>query len=112
MTRDSYPSSDVDDIEDPTLFPRVRDWLEALEQGPLGQDGHQFARHADALLSQGYIRVSQLADEMTVAEMLTHCSGLLEGTAKVILKQAAKDVARIRRHEVQEKRQMKRHRYA
>ena len=62
--------------------PIQQDWLQELDHGPLGQDGHQFAQHANALLNNGYIRIYQLADEgLTVAEMLTHCPGLLEGTA-------------------------------
>ncbi|KAF8532526.1 hypothetical protein JB92DRAFT_3103586 [Gautieria morchelliformis] len=111
-TRDSYPSSDIEDIEDPTLFPRIEEWLTALDQGPLSQDGHAFAPHVAALLEQGYIRISQLADELTVPELQRHCQTLPEGTAKVILKQATKQVARIRRNQEREKRHAKHRRYA
>ncbi|KAF8508910.1 hypothetical protein JB92DRAFT_2950311 [Gautieria morchelliformis] len=110
-TWESNPSSDLEEIEDPTLFPRVEEWLAKLEQGPLGQDGHVFMPHALPLRGQGYIRISQLADGLTVPEMLTHCPGLVEGTAKVILKQAAKEVAKIRKHEANEKHRAKRRRY-
>jgi hypothetical protein len=79
-------------MEDPTIFPRVQEWLQNLQQGPLGQDGHQLEMHAPALLGQGYIQISDLADEMSVPELLSHCPGLREGTAKIILKQAKKEV--------------------
>jgi len=82
-----------------------------LEQGPFGQDGHQFAQHAAPLLDQGYIRISQLVDGLTASEMLSHCPGLVEGTAKVILQQAGKEVSKIRRQEAQDRCCSKKRRY-
>ncbi|KAF8481352.1 hypothetical protein JB92DRAFT_3132955 [Gautieria morchelliformis] len=39
-TWESNPSSDLEEIEDPMLFPHVKEWVAKLKQGPLGQDGH------------------------------------------------------------------------
>ncbi|KAF8479415.1 hypothetical protein JB92DRAFT_3149470 [Gautieria morchelliformis] len=77
-TWESNPSSDLEEIEDPTLFPHVEEWLAKLEQGPLGQDGHVFMPHALPLRGQGYIRISQLADGLTALR----CSHIVQALSK------------------------------
>jgi hypothetical protein len=105
------PSSEEDDIEDPTLFPQVRDWLERLNEGPLGVNGHNFAQYAENISGQGYIRILQLADTVTAADLLKHCPGLVKGTAKLMLKQACTDVAKICKQEKKERMEAKKQCY-
>jgi hypothetical protein len=67
--------------------------------------------HAVGLSEQGYIRISQLARGLTVHEMQSHCPEPSEGMAKVILKQANKNVSIIQRHQDRNKRCAKHWRY-
>lgn len=101
-SRLNIPSSDpAEDLEDPTIFPRIGSWLQDLDQGPRGSDGHEFTQFAANFTDRGYVRIFQLADKdtMTVATIMDICPGIKDGTAALILKYAWVDVARVRKNE-------------
>jgi hypothetical protein len=93
------PSSEQDTYEDPTLFPKVDEWLTALDKSVLAVDGHEFSKHAAYLTSQGYTCLSQIAEMSSPRELVQLCPDLVEGTARMILKQACKEVDKIRKRE-------------
>lgn len=107
-SHDTNPSSELEDQEDPMLFPRIQTWLESLDAGPLGADGHNFSQYGASLVAQGYTRISQLADLVTIADLMRHCPNIVEGTGRLIFNQAGKAVAKIRRQEKRQRKQKKR----
>ncbi|KAF8591184.1 hypothetical protein K439DRAFT_1611494 [Ramaria rubella] len=109
--RDTYPSSEPEDAEDPSLFPHIDDWLQSLDDGPLGVDGLNVSQYATPLLAQGYICISQLVDTVTVTDLLRHCPGLLEGTAQLILRHAHKAIEKVQRQQQKHTRHHKKRRY-
>jgi hypothetical protein len=82
-----------------TLFPKVDEWLNGLQTSPLSVDGHQFAKHSEYFTGQGYTRLSQIAEMGTPQELLQICPDLVEGTARIILSQARREVDKIRKRE-------------
>ncbi|KIJ27477.1 hypothetical protein M422DRAFT_271329 [Sphaerobolus stellatus SS14] len=66
------PSSEADDMDDPTNFPV----------------------HTDALMSNGYVRLDQIS-ELTEQDLMRLSPALPEGTAKILLKRAKKQVKSI-----------------
>jgi hypothetical protein len=93
------PSSDaIDELDDPTLFPRVASWLQELDEGPRGADQHNFAQYTDALEKNMLMRVFQLED-LTEEKLLTVCASMVTGTAALVLQYARKDCGKIRKVE-------------
>jgi hypothetical protein len=94
------PTSDgLDNFDDPDLYPRIVDWLQELDHGPRGADGHNFGQHALPLQTNMYLRVSQL-EKLTKTDLLAMCSTMLPGTADLILDYARKECGAIRRREM------------
>jgi hypothetical protein len=84
----------------PSAFPRIQDWLTELDGGGRGSDGQNFAQYSQALLENGYTRIIQLADDGKVesgAKDLAACAGMPVGIAKLLVKYAIADCARIQR---------------
>lgn len=98
------PSSEPDDMDDPTIFPRVRMWLEKLDSSALGLDGHSFAVWAYDFENAKYYRISQIADCGSVEMVASLCPGIPAGTASLILQAARREVKGIRKRERQQKR--------
>jgi len=96
----AMPSSDppMEDIEDVTLFPQISDWLHDLDAGRRGVDGHNFSAHVDYFAERKYIRICDIADDITPTELSTS-SGMAEGTAKRLISYAEADTLVIRRKE-------------
>jgi len=61
--RFNIPSSDpIEELEDPTLFPRIGSWLQELDDGIRGSDNHNFAQYTAALDDNRFTRIFQLED--------------------------------------------------
>ena len=91
-SHDHQTSSDLDDIEDPTLFPHIVSWLVELDASPRGGDGQCFAQFTDMIISQGYYRLCELVDSVTAEDLKSICPGILEGVAKALLRYVKADV--------------------
>jgi hypothetical protein len=95
----AMPSSPApEDIEDVSLFPRISGWLHDLDSGPRGVDGHDFSAWADYFSERKYIRICDIADGLTPAE-LSKSSGMAEGTAKRLISYSEADTQTIRKKE-------------
>lgn len=102
---DDIPSSDpIEDMEDVTLFPRISDWLQALDTGPRGQDEHHFVQFTGDFAREKYVRIVDLVD-VTIGDLQTLIPEIAQGTAKRLLDYAVKDVETIRRKEKRRARQ-------
>ncbi|KIJ43613.1 hypothetical protein M422DRAFT_253199 [Sphaerobolus stellatus SS14] len=88
------PSSEADDMDDPTKIPRLKHWLQDLQRSLLANDGHSFSVHTDALMSNGYVHLDQIS-KLTEQDLMWLWPALPEGTAKILLKQAKKQVKSI-----------------
>jgi hypothetical protein len=93
-------------LDSPDLYPRTSDWLNELDRGPHGTDGHKFGIHAAALQSNMYIRISQL-EKLAKADLLAMCTELLPGTADLILECARKECEKVRRREAKRCREVR-----
>ena len=101
-------SSDLDNIEDPTLFPHIASWLVELDASPCGADGQCFAQFTDMIISQGYYRLCELTDSVTAEDLKSICPGILEGVAKALLCYAKADVKRLRDKALKDRKHEKR----
>ncbi|KAJ6594687.1 hypothetical protein B0H19DRAFT_1247341 [Mycena capillaripes] len=96
---EDIPSSDpVEDVEDVTLFPRIMTWLQGLDDGPRGRDGHDFSQFAPEFERQKYMRVVDLID-LNISHLTTLMPDMAHGTASKLLSYAVQDVEKIRRKE-------------
>lgn len=99
--RYQIPSSDpVEELDDPTLFPRVAEWLQELDQGPRGADGHNFTQHGARLEQNMFMRIFQL-ETLMEEKLVAVCESMAPGTATLIMQYARKDCSRIRKNEAQ-----------
>jgi hypothetical protein len=96
----AMPSSDPpsEDIKDVALFLRISGWLHDLDSGPRGVDGHDFSAWADYFLERKYIRICDIADGLTPAE-LSKSSRMAEGTAKHLISYSEADTQTIQKRE-------------
>lgn len=94
-----------DDDESPTLFPKIDDWLLDLDSSERGEDGHGFAKFGAVLREHGFVRVVQLADLGGEGEktLLTICTGMTLGVAKLLMKYAKVDCKKVRKQEAERK---------
>jgi hypothetical protein len=100
------PSSDpIEELEDVTLFPRLSDWLQTLDEGPRGADGHNFGQFASDFEREKYFRISDVED-VDITTLLAICPGMANGTATKLLAHAKKDTAKIRKKEMKRLRQV------
>jgi hypothetical protein len=85
---------------DPTAFPLIREWLQELDAGPRGADGHNFQQYANDFKENRIYRISEIADatSFTRAELLQICPSMKFGTANNLLTYAREDVRAIRRN--------------
>lgn len=90
------PSSEPDDIEDPTLFPRITTWLQELENSKLRHDGYDFPQYAVYFEDAKFFRTSQIADS-SPQQIAAICPGMPSGTAGQIYKVASVTVKKIRK---------------
>lgn len=103
------PSSDpIEELEDPTLFPRIGAWLQELDAGVRGSDGHNFSQYADSFEGNKFTRIFQL-EELSDDKLVSLCPGMPVGTATLIIAYAKKDVGAIRKKETRRLREMKMH---
>ncbi|KAG6848686.1 hypothetical protein H0H93_014862 [Arthromyces matolae] len=103
------PSSDPpEEVEDVTLFPRITSWLEGLDNGVRGADGHHFSRFTEDLEREKFVRICDLADLSDVQELLGLCPGMAHGTGAKLLNYAKKDTNAIREKE-QKRLRLKKH---
>lgn len=93
------PSSDpMEELEDASLFPRLNTWLQNLDNGPQGHDGHDFASFAPSFEAEKYVRVSDI-ETLTVEEILTVCPGMARGTATKLTSFAKQECKNVRKKE-------------
>lgn len=106
----TMPSSEppTEDVEDVTLFPRISEWLRNLDDGRRGADGHNFSTFIGYFAEHKYIRISDIADGLTPAD-LTKGAGMAEGTAKRLISYAEADTLAIRKKEKKRVRDEKAH---
>jgi hypothetical protein len=101
------PSSDpIEELEDVKLFPRLVHWLQDLDDGPRGTDRHNFAQFGPDFEREKYFRICDLED-ISVATIMSMCSGIAQGTASKLLGHAKKDAEAIRKKEIKRIRQTK-----
>jgi hypothetical protein len=94
------PSSDpIEELEDVTLFPRLSDWLQTLDEGPWGADGHNFGQFAPDFKHEKYFRISDIGD-VHITTLLAICPGMANGTATKLLAHAKKDTEKIHKKEM------------
>jgi hypothetical protein len=99
------PSSDlVEQLDDPTLFPCVAAWLQGLNGGPRGADGHNFTQYGEPLEQKMFVHIFQLAS-LTEDKLMAICSSMAPGTATLILQYASKDCRKICKKEAQQLRE-------
>ena len=89
-------SSDLEDVEDPTIFPLISTWLADLGASPHGADGQVFAWYADMISNEGYYCLCELADSMTADNLKSACPGILDGVVRMLLRYVTTNVRRIR----------------
>ena len=87
----------MDDVEDPTIFKTIPEWLAELDMGPRGVDGQHFAQYGATLTGQGYFRIFELADMMTVSDLQKTCPRILPGVMKSIIHYARMDVKKVQK---------------
>jgi hypothetical protein len=93
----NIPNSDP--IEDVTLFPRITPWLQELDNGPRGHDGHDFSQFAAEFEWEKYMRVIDLMD-LNVGRLTALAPEMAHGTASKLLSYASQDVECIRHKEM------------
>lgn len=93
------PSSDpMEELEDASLFPRLNTWLQNLDNGPQGHDGHDFASFSPSFEAEKYVRVSDI-ETLTIEEILTVCPGMPRGTATKLVSLAKQECKNVRKKE-------------
>ncbi len=103
-SRQDIPSSDPpEDFDDVTLYPKIQDWLLALDSGPRGRDGHGFQAYGPDFEREKYIRIDALND-MSANQVKLISADMPRGTIDKLLRYARQDVAQIR---VKEKRRQR-----
>lgn len=98
---DHIPSSDpIDDPEDITLFPRLSNWLQELDQGPRGGDDHKYAKFAPDFEWLKFKRIVDICTPTIDTAFVTSiCTDMAPGTVSNILTYARADVEKIQRKE-------------
>ena len=96
--RDEIPSSDgiEEPLEDPSIFPLVDAWLQSLDEGMRGKDGHNFAQYSEALTEAMFTRVSDIADGLNVSTLREVVGDMPFGTASAMIRYAEADTKSIR----------------
>jgi hypothetical protein len=83
------------DIDDPTRYPYLSDWLRELHNSPRA-DSQDFESHQDSLTDAGFVRLFALED--VSADELKNITGMSIGKAKLLLRYALADLRKIRNH--------------
>jgi len=98
IDRDTTQASALPPFDDEDLdFPRVSEWLAALDDSKRGRDGQNFAQYARALESAGYLRIDSLDNPAQVtSQKLMELTEMLSGHADNILKWVVLDISKIR----------------
>jgi hypothetical protein len=97
---DHLPSSDPpEQIEDVSQFPLITDWLHSLDNGSRGADGHNFSQFISFFERHKYIRICDIADNLSASALSSKCEGIADGTAQNIVSYAKVDTKNIRRRE-------------
>jgi hypothetical protein len=98
QSHETASSGSAEDIDDPTLFPRVTEWLHNLDCGPHGADGHKCHQYGAILEGNMFVHISHL-ENLTKDELIAICTGMPLGTASLIQECARKECNRIRMKE-------------
>ncbi|KAJ7724614.1 hypothetical protein B0H16DRAFT_1895377 [Mycena metata] len=106
---DDIPSSDpIEEPEDVTLFPRLNNYLQELDNGPRGQDGHDFAQFWPDFEREKYIRIVDL-EGMAVKDLKELVPDIAHGTASKLIGYITNDIKAIRKREAKEKKRARKH---
>jgi hypothetical protein len=90
------PNPPAPGFESPLSFPTIQNWLQSLDAGPRGADGHNFAQYAPHFHENGILRLHEIADEsFSRKDLLAICPGMNFGTANILLMYARHDVKTI-----------------
>jgi hypothetical protein len=96
----NMPSSDPpEEIEDVSQFSLISEWLQELDNGPHGADGHHFSQFVPFFQHHKYIRICDIADNLDASSLSAKCEGIADGTAQNIISYARADTKAIRRRE-------------
>ncbi|KAJ6500977.1 hypothetical protein C8R45DRAFT_1093026 [Mycena sanguinolenta] len=91
-------SSLPEEVEDNRLFPRLGKWLEGLDGGNCGADGHNFSQYAEDFEHEKYIHIVDL-EMLQVTDLTCLIPEIPKGTATKILAYANADITRIQKEE-------------
>ncbi|KAJ7040479.1 hypothetical protein C8F04DRAFT_1391666 [Mycena alexandri] len=106
----NIPSSDpIEEAEDVTLFPRLKNYLQELNDGPRGQGGHEFAQFLPEFEHEKYIRIVDLEGGMTVKDVKDLVPNMAQGTASKLLGYVTSDIKVIRKKDAKERKRARKH---
>ncbi|KAJ7239617.1 hypothetical protein B0H12DRAFT_1136011 [Mycena haematopus] len=89
----------VESYDDPTIYPKISEWLLELDTSPRGEDSDHFLQYADAFASHGFKRIVELQDKTEDALRLI-CTGMSMGVSGKLVKYVQADCRKARkRHE-------------
>ncbi|KAJ7210315.1 hypothetical protein B0H12DRAFT_1157557 [Mycena haematopus] len=89
----------VETYDDPTIYPKISEWLLELDTGPRGEDSDHFLQYADTFTSHGFKRIVELQDKTEDALRLI-CPGMSMGVSGKLVKYVQVDCRKARkRHE-------------
>lgn len=89
------PSSDpIEQLEEDATYPLLQTWLQSLDDGPQGSDGHNFASYAANLVKSKCHRLSDI-ESLTLTKLMEICSGIPQGTANKLIFLVRKDLEKI-----------------
>ncbi|KAF7337736.1 hypothetical protein MSAN_02247200 [Mycena sanguinolenta] len=87
------PSAEA--YDDPTIYPKISEWLLDLDTSPRGEDGDQFRQYADAFANEGFKRIVELQDK-TEDILRRICPGMTTGIAGKLMKYVQIDCRKAR----------------
>ncbi|KAJ7028812.1 hypothetical protein C8F04DRAFT_1188249 [Mycena alexandri] len=106
---DNIPSSyPIEEAEDVTLFPRLKNYLQELDDGPRGQDGHEFAQFLPEFEREKYIHIVDL-EGMTVKDVKDLVPDMAQSTASKLLGYVTSNIKVIRKKDTKERKRARKH---
>lgn len=86
------PKVDIVDIllENPQNVPRIDAWLKGLDEGPRGEDDHNFLQFAESFKKEKYMRINMIA-QVDSAVLKRICPGMPQGTADMLIQYSKMD---------------------
>ena len=88
-------------VDNPQLFPFIKDWLKNLDEGPQGANGHGFSQYIHCFDENHIQHIFEIADPklFDCNNIIAICPGMKIGTANLLLMYACKDMEAIQNEE-------------